>query len=230
MRTKEKGITLIALVITVVIIILLASVSIILSLGKNGLAQTAKNATEKYANAQEYEEMQLAQVDDEIDNQVNGNRDYEAEIKELKAEIEKLKNANANLNSYSINERVIGTWVNGKPLYEKTLIIDAPENEVTSRHYTTVYTMPSEVDMGYIEYGNSWFEYSDGNGTYKQPLSFYLNSNATFSSDEYWGFRYNQKTTGQHTISYLTQGNNWLVSTTGCKFYITVRYTKSIDN
>ena len=53
---QEKGITLIALVITIVILLILAGLTINLALGDGGLAQKAKEATENYQLAQEAEE------------------------------------------------------------------------------------------------------------------------------------------------------------------------------
>ena len=47
MKTKEKGITLIALIVTIIVLIILAGVSINLILGKNGLIEKAKFAKEK---------------------------------------------------------------------------------------------------------------------------------------------------------------------------------------
>ena len=53
---QEIGITLIALVITIVILLILAGLTINLALGDGGLAQKAKEATENYQLAQEAEE------------------------------------------------------------------------------------------------------------------------------------------------------------------------------
>ena len=52
----KKGITLIALVITIVILLILAGLTINLALGDGGLAQKAKEATENYQLAQDAEE------------------------------------------------------------------------------------------------------------------------------------------------------------------------------
>ena len=54
-----KAITLIALVITIVVLIILAGVLINISLGNNGLFNKAKTAKEMYTNAQEYEETEI---------------------------------------------------------------------------------------------------------------------------------------------------------------------------
>ena len=34
-------------------------------------------------------------------------------------------------NNYSTNEQVVGTWINGKPLYRKVVVIDNPSNGMT---------------------------------------------------------------------------------------------------
>lgn len=51
MLKGQKGITLVALVITIIVLLILASVTISLTLGENGIFQTAKNASKNYANA-----------------------------------------------------------------------------------------------------------------------------------------------------------------------------------
>ena len=70
----KKGITLIALVITIVVLIILAGVLINISLGNNGLFNKAKTAKEMYTNAQDYEETEIAKMTNQIDGYVDGNR------------------------------------------------------------------------------------------------------------------------------------------------------------
>ncbi len=62
-RTKEKGITLIALVITIVVLIILAGISINLVLGKNGLFTKAKNASVEMEKAKFVEDAGLAYLE-----------------------------------------------------------------------------------------------------------------------------------------------------------------------
>ena len=71
---NEGGITLVALVITIVILIILAGVLVSLTLGNNGLFNKAKEGKEKYANAQDYEETEIAKMTNSIDNFVGGGR------------------------------------------------------------------------------------------------------------------------------------------------------------
>ena len=58
-----KGITLIALVITIVILIILAGVAISLTIGENGIFNKAKYAKEEYKLAQAREELELEIID-----------------------------------------------------------------------------------------------------------------------------------------------------------------------
>ena len=60
---KEKGITLIALVVTIVILLILAGVTLNLSLSQNGLFSRAQNATDKYKKAQDDEEKMIEELE-----------------------------------------------------------------------------------------------------------------------------------------------------------------------
>ena len=67
---QEKGITLIALVVTIVVLLILAGVSISLVLNNNGVISKAKDAKNQYAEAQTNDEKQLNEVSDWIDTKV----------------------------------------------------------------------------------------------------------------------------------------------------------------
>ena len=86
MKTKlknkqEKGITLIALVVTIVVLLILAGVSISLVLNNNGVISKSKEARDQYAEAQTNDEKQLNEVSDWIDTKVGdstgGGSDYD---------------------------------------------------------------------------------------------------------------------------------------------------------
>ena len=68
---NSKAITLIALIITIVILIILAGVVISLSLENNGLFNKAKDAKEEYLNAQNYEDTEIAKVSNQIESWTN---------------------------------------------------------------------------------------------------------------------------------------------------------------
>ena len=67
---QEKGITLIALVVTIVVLLILAGVSISLVLNNNGVISKSKDARDQYAEAQTNDEKQLNEVSDWIDTKV----------------------------------------------------------------------------------------------------------------------------------------------------------------
>ena len=57
---KEQGITLIALVITIIVLVILAGITISILFEKNGLVERAKNATEEYKIEEQKQKLQLA--------------------------------------------------------------------------------------------------------------------------------------------------------------------------
>ena len=69
---KYNGITLIALVITIIILLILAGVSISLLSGDNGILTRARDATDKYKEAVNKEEADLASLADEINIYTGG--------------------------------------------------------------------------------------------------------------------------------------------------------------
>ena len=70
---SNKGITLVALVITIVILIILATVAINFAFGNNGLINRASDAKEYYANDTAYTEEALSNVESYIDGIIGEN-------------------------------------------------------------------------------------------------------------------------------------------------------------
>lgn len=70
---KNKGITLITLIITIVLLIILAGVTINLSLGKNGILGRAKQAQAEYNETSERERLQNILLDIIVQKQGNNN-------------------------------------------------------------------------------------------------------------------------------------------------------------
>ena len=68
-----KGITLVALVVTIIILLILAGISIATLTG-SGLFEKARLAEQESKNAQEREEAEIAKYINEIDNQINSSR------------------------------------------------------------------------------------------------------------------------------------------------------------
>ena len=69
---RENGITLIALVVTIVVLLILAGVSVNALFGNSGIIEKAKEAQNKMDKATENDQKQIGELTNWIDNQVNG--------------------------------------------------------------------------------------------------------------------------------------------------------------
>ena len=75
MLKGQKGITLVALVITIIVLIILAGISISLVLGQNGLFNKAKEGAQNFQVAANEEQQGTANIVDYVEN--NGWEDKE---------------------------------------------------------------------------------------------------------------------------------------------------------
>jgi len=76
---KERGITLIALVITIIVLIILAGVTISLIMGENGLIEKARSGSQAYDKAEAREKLEIALAELRIDKNTKKeeyNEDY----------------------------------------------------------------------------------------------------------------------------------------------------------
>ncbi len=71
-KQTQKGITLIALIITIIVLLILAGVTINLTLGENGIFKTAENAGKNYTQAEQEELEGLANFENTINNIIGG--------------------------------------------------------------------------------------------------------------------------------------------------------------
>ena len=72
-KKEVKGITLIALVVTIIVLLILASVAISLTIGNNGIFTRAGNATDKWKEASENEQKEMGKAEDVIDDYISNN-------------------------------------------------------------------------------------------------------------------------------------------------------------
>ena len=69
---NQKGITLIALVITIIVLLILAGVSIAMLTGQNGILNQAQNAKKETEQAAEDEAAALYQIEEEMGKAIGG--------------------------------------------------------------------------------------------------------------------------------------------------------------
>lgn len=67
MFKKEGGITLVALVVTIIVLLILAGVAISLTIGNNGIFTRAQNATKIWNEATKNEEEEFKKFESEYD-------------------------------------------------------------------------------------------------------------------------------------------------------------------
>lgn len=79
----NKGITLIALIITIVILIIIAGVTINLSVGENGIFNKAKYAKEEYSNSAAYEQEKLNELYSQLFVATNDDAQITISVKDL---------------------------------------------------------------------------------------------------------------------------------------------------
>ena len=86
LKKSIKGITIISLVITIIVLLILSGVAINLSLGQEGIFKKVKNATEKYANASNNEIKEINNFSNTIENYINDYMNENEEDKPIKVE------------------------------------------------------------------------------------------------------------------------------------------------
>ena len=128
LRNKDKGITLIALVITIIILLILAGISIS-ALTNQGLfknAKTAQNATEK---AEKEQGQRLNEYEDEINKYLNNSNEDKKEVKLVADNINKVLSTtdNTELKDAKNNKIVVPAGfkiVNGATTVDKGIVIE----------------------------------------------------------------------------------------------------------
>ena len=65
-KKEEKGITLVALVVTIIVLLILAGVAISFTLGEDGIFKKAKDAADRMQNAASNEKIQIGELTNEI--------------------------------------------------------------------------------------------------------------------------------------------------------------------
>ena len=159
-KLQERGITLIALVVTIIILLILVGVTLNIALSDNGLFSKTKEAADKYQKAQEDEEKELLKYDYEIaksqgkidETITSGQYSIETQIKEKYGQDIKLGdtvNYEAGVEGYDGTWKVLGVE-NGQVL----LMSSKPVKENFEISGKDGYLhMEEKLDNECVEYG-----------------------------------------------------------------------------
>ena len=77
---KERGVTIMSLVITIIVLLILAGITIKLALNDNGIIKQSKLASEEYQNKALQEQFALNQISKEIENVKNQKFSWKGDI------------------------------------------------------------------------------------------------------------------------------------------------------
>jgi len=131
---------------------------------------------------------------------------------------------------YSTDEKVVGTWIDGRTLYQKTVVIDdLSQINTTTRNWYEVYrsdnTNYSEV---FINYNSTYLSVVDSGQLWSISVNEYLNVG---TPDAYISLRSWIGTDGKINVSVLNSGNTPIYSNnySNKKLYVTLQYTKTTD-
>lgn len=200
---KNKGITLIAVIITVIILLILAGITLIMT-RKSGIIEKAELAKEITQQKQEEENTALTNYEMAIQEEMPKNSDMVTISKE---EYERLKN---NVN-YSEEEQVIGTWIDGKPIYRKI--------------FTTINETGGEYSQGVTFYGKD-YDLQNLDTLITGKVLTTGNNGVNQETADVWYVRYNNSDAHKETWQI-----NTLARYTGVtRYYIIIEYTKTTDN
>ena len=117
----RKGITLVSLVITIIVLLILAGITINLTIGDDGIIRRAQEAGKNYIDVAENEKVQLGQFTNEMDNIIggstnNGRVQYNSEFR--KNVVEAINEAGVATSETDADETIVKNI--GKILQEKT--------------------------------------------------------------------------------------------------------------
>lgn len=121
-----------------------------------------------------------------------------------------------NRNKYSTTEHLVGTWVDGKPIYEVTVRIDSPQYNTTD--YVDAMTI-NNVDVC-ISTSSTWYRTLSGMTFYYSAVGMICPEKASTSYQ--LGTRFRKDIS---KVQYFNAGYNQQMQTV----WITTRYTKTTD-
>ena len=128
-----------------------------------------------------------------------------------------------NGNIYSQEERVVGIWVDGRPLYQKTYILNLSRSYSANTTYNEVFD--SDTNKAAVKV---WGTYEDNDGRINIIESFYNWNNAANNYVPYLSWCYNYVTVGSY-IGHQIMYKGGTAPYTCKQMVITMQYWKKTD-
>lgn len=178
---KNKGITIIALIVTIIVLLVLASVSIAMITGENVILSKAKLSKENSNQAEVEEQNRLGQYNESIDKYTTSR----GTVTLTDEEYQIFKNST----TYSEDEKQIGIWTDGSALYRKTYNNTTTTASNTYGWNLTTLNIKKVIQVygtvnrndGYVMPLMYGYTSSDMNSVYFSPDLTQMGFNASFS-------------------------------------------------
>lgn len=161
---KNKGITLIALVITIIILLILAGITISMLFGENGLLNRATDATEEYSKSEVREKVELLLSEYVIDKATGENEDF-ANFLRKNLQVGVAQNED---NTYSF---LLGEW---QVLTDENKVISIEKFKLdVDKTYPNVASMRADTELtdGQLVQTESYWDKQYGGSAYYDIVS-----------------------------------------------------------
>lgn len=176
---KDKGITLIALVITIIVLLILAGISIAMLTGENGILNKATTAKENTVAADEKEKVSLA-YNDVLADKLDGTSSGDITVAEMEQALERqgVDNTKASVEKINGEDKIKVTFIDTNHEYEVNTKINGGTTGTTP---TTI--QPSTYYLGLREGDEVVYTY---NGTEIPCIVLYdADPSRSYASDNY---------------------------------------------
>ena len=204
MIRNKRGITLIALIITIVVLLILAGVVINLTMGDNGIIGKVQTAVGKYENAIHKENMDIEKMIKEIGSQVGGSREQimvdKDEYETLKATVSSMATRVNQLTDTKLNNNTNLLISNRYRAGTVTMGAVTPENRGTSVNVSFSEPFPN------TNYSVSVLQANSGEGA--AAMSYYID-NKTVSGFRIYTYSIFANTSREaHSVDWIAVADN----------------------
>lgn len=191
-KKQTKGITLIALVITIIVLLILAGVSIAMLTGSNGILTQAQNAKEETRGASVEEAKDLWKTNQELDSKSNSNTS-----KSLEVLVEELKNQ--------------GLLINDEP----EQILTNGQVTIGSRTISFATTLVEAFKNGKIKIGDyiSYNPIATGDAGTEEKYKYLSKADKNGDSDQLFTVNNNTEKVNWIVLGLSDDGNSLLLTT-----------------
>ena len=166
-RTKEKGITLVALVITIIVLLILAGITIGTLFGKNGIIENAKKAKDETERVEKEEQEAIKDIQDSLENKEDLTG-FDEEKGVNRPEVSNDGNDNAGLIPIKwngVNWEVCSendpTWYNYSDKKIKVKNKEGKEEEVEAFTWANAMLSDGKYSVGEVEEGTEITDIND---------------------------------------------------------------------